>query len=127
MAAGAAAATLSPSPDQLLQQRQALQLSPEQVEQLQSLSSEAREARKAAIRYEAEAKIAEIDFNALMQQETIDLAKVEATAKRFASLLTKIRLAPLSTYAKVKALLTPDQRQTLQQPRTQVAAASGGS
>ncbi len=94
----------------LLQQREQLGLSPEQVQQVQAISSEA---RKALIRHAAEVQVTEIDLSALMQAEPVDLTQVEDAVKRLESQRAERRLARLSAVAQAKALLTPEQRQQL--------------
>ena len=102
----------------LLQQREQLGLSPEQVKQLQALANEA---RKALIRHEAEGQIAEMDLEALMQADPVALTQVEEAVKSLESQRTATRLASLNAVAKAKALLTPEQRQKWP---TQTAATS---
>ena len=92
----------------LVQQREQLGLSAEQVQQVRALATEA---RKAWIRYEAEARTTEIDLETLMQADPVDLPQVKATVQRLASQRAEMRLALLNAIAKAKALLTPEQRQ----------------
>ena len=58
----------------LVQQREQLGLSAAQIQQLQTLANEA---RKALIRHNAEVQVTEMEIEALMQAEPVDLAQVE--------------------------------------------------
>lgn len=103
---------------QLLQQRKPLDLTPEQVQQLQALVNET---RKTLIRDKAEIQVAELDLQALMQAEPVDMAQVQEIVQRQESQRVKIRLARLNAIASAKEILTPEQRQ---QASTQTAATS---
>lgn len=92
----------------LLQQREPLNLTSEQVQQFQGLANET---RKALIRQRAEIQVAELDLEALMQAETVDLAQVKDAAQRLESQSTEMRLTRLNAIANAKAMLTPEQRQ----------------
>lgn len=92
----------------LLQQREQLGLSAEQVQQLQATANEARKAR---IRHEAEARTTAIDLETLMQADPVDLTQVKAAVQRLEAQRAEMRLAQLTAIAKAKALLTPEQRQ----------------
>lgn len=92
----------------LLQQREQLDLAPDQVQQLQDL---ARDTHKALIRQGAELQVTELDLEALMRADPIDFARVEEAVKRQESQRAEMRLARLDAIAKAKALLTPEQRQ----------------
>ena len=102
----------------LVQQREQLGLSAAQIQQLQTLANEA---RKALIRHNAEVQVTEMEIEALMQAEPVDLAQVEDTVKGLESRRTEMRLARLNAVVKARALLTPEQRQQLS---TQTATAS---
>ena len=115
---GSGAQDSIPLLQRLVQQRGQLGLSPEQVRQVQAISSQA---RKALIRHTAEVQVAEIDLSALMQADPVDLSQVEDAVKRLESQRAEMRLARLSAVAKVKTLLTPEQRQQLS---TQTVATS---
>ncbi len=102
----------------LVQQREQLGLSAAQVQQLQTLANEA---RKALIRHNAEVQVTEMEIEALMQAEPVDLAQVEDTVKGLESRRAEMLLARLNAIAKSRAILTPEQRQQLS---TQTATAS---
>lgn len=102
----------------LLQQRERLGLSSEQVPQLQALVNET---RKALIRHEAEIQLAELDLETLMQADPVDLTEVKEAVHRLESQHAAGRLARLNTIAEARAILTPEQRQ---QVSMQTAATS---
>ncbi len=91
----------------LLQQREQLGLTPEQVQQLQALDHEV---RKAQIRHEAEIQVSELDIETLMQADPVDLTQVKGVVQRLESQRAEMRLARLTAIANAKALLTPEQR-----------------
>lgn len=92
----------------LLQQREQLNLTPQQIQQLQALANDT---RKALIRDKAEIEIAELDLKALMQAEPIDMTQVQEIVQRQESKGAEMRLARLNAIASAKGLLTPEQRQ----------------
>lgn len=102
----------------LLQQREQLGLTSEQVQQLQALVNET---RKALIRHRAEMQMAEVDLKTLMQADPVDLTQAETAVKDLEAQRSAMRLARLKAVASAKALLTPEQRQ---QVATQAAATS---
>jgi hypothetical protein len=95
----------------MLEHREALGLSPEQTSRLETLRAEfARE----AIRREAEIRIAEMDLAALLDQDPLDLPRVEAKIREVAQLRADLRIARLRTIEQGKAVLTAEQRARLQ-------------
>lgn len=92
----------------LLQQREQLNLTPQQIQQLQALVNDT---RKALIRDKAEIEIAELDLKALMQAEPIDMTQVQEIIQRQEAKGAEMRLARLNAIASAKGLLTPEQRQ----------------
>jgi hypothetical protein len=95
----------------MLEHREALGLSPEQTGRLETLRAEfARE----AIRREAEIRIAEMDLAALLDQDPLDLPRVEAKVRELAQLRADLRIARLRTIEQGKAVLTAEQRARLQ-------------
>lgn len=92
----------------ILQQSEELELTPDQIQQLQTL---VHETRKALIRHEAEVQVAELDVEALMRAEPVDLAQVKEVVRRVETQRTEMRLARLQAMVNAKALLTPEQRQ----------------
>ena len=94
----------------MLQRRADLGLTPEQVTRLEGLRDGfARE----AIRRDADLRIAEIDLQALLDQDPLDMGKVETKVREVAQLHADLRIARLRTIEQGKALLTPEQRARL--------------
>jgi Spy/CpxP family protein refolding chaperone len=95
----------------MLQHRADLGLTPEQVTRLEGLRDGfARE----AIRREADIRIAELDLGSLLEQDPLDMTKVEAKVRELAQLQADLRVARLRTIEQGKALLTPEQKTRLQ-------------
>jgi Spy/CpxP family protein refolding chaperone len=120
---GSGAPTVLTLIGQLLQQQQPYKLSPDQVKQLQTLQTEA---QKAGLRNTAEVRIAELDLDALLREDPIDLAKVEDTIKALESLRSSGRSSYARTLVRAKALLTPEQVKKVQEGQT-TAMDHGGS
>jgi len=94
----------------MLQRRADLGLTPEQVTRLEGLRDGfARE----AIRRDADLRIAELDLQALLDQDPLDMAKVETKVREVAQLRADLRIARLRTIEQGKALLTPEQKARL--------------
>ena len=94
----------------MLQRRADLGLTPEQVTRLEGLRDGfARE----AIRRDADLRIAELDLQALLDQDPLDIGKVETKVREVAQLRADLRIARLRTIEQGKALLTPEQRARL--------------
>ena len=95
----------------MLHHRSELGLSPEQVSRLETLRGEF---SREAIRRDAEIRIAELDLTALLEQEPMDLAKVEPKVREVSQLRDDLRIARLRAIEQGKAVLTPEQRTRLQ-------------
>jgi Spy/CpxP family protein refolding chaperone len=95
----------------MLHHRSELGLSPEQVSRLETLRGEF---SRDAIRRDAEIRIAELDLAALLEQEPVDLAKVEPKVREVSQLRDDLRIARLRVIEQGKAVLTPEQRTRLQ-------------
>ena len=94
----------------MLQRREELELTPEQAQALESLRSDF---QREAIRRDADLRVAEMDLDALLQAEQVDMAKVEAKVREIERLSADLRLARLSVIERGKAQLTSDQRAKL--------------
>lgn len=95
----------------MLHHRAELGLSADQVSRLETLRGDfARE----AIRRGADIRIAELDLATLLEQDPVDLAKVEAKVREIAQLRADLRIARLRTVEQGKAVLTAEQRTRLQ-------------
>jgi len=94
----------------MLRNREALGLTPEQVQRLEQLRLDfARD----AIRRGADLRVAEVDLMALRQAEPADLVRIEAKLREIERLRADLRLARIRTIETGKAQLTPDQRAKL--------------
>ncbi|MBM4299884.1 MAG: periplasmic heavy metal sensor [Deltaproteobacteria bacterium] len=107
---------------QLLNNREALGLSAEQVRKLEQLRDGF---QRQSIRNDADLRIVEIDIAALLEQEPVDLAKVEAKMREGEKLRTDLRIARVRAIEQARGLLTVEQKKKLQelnlaplQPRT---------
>jgi len=69
---------------------------------------------KEAIRRTSEIDVAELELRELLEQEKVDLAKVEAWTKKIALLRADQRLARIKTIEAGKAQLTPEQQRKLE-------------
>lgn len=65
---------------------------------------------KEAVRRSSEIEVAELELKGLLEQETVDLGKVEEQAKKIALLRADLRVARIKTIEAGKALLTQEQR-----------------
>ena len=95
----------------MLHHRSELGLSPEQVGRLETLRGDF---TREAIRRDADIRIAELDLAALLEQDPLDLAKVETKVREVAQLRADFRIARLRAIEQGKAVLTPEQRTRLQ-------------
>ncbi len=94
----------------MLRFRQQLALSNEQVGKLTALRSGF---EKEAIRAGAEIRVVEIELDDLLDQEKVDLGKVEAAIRKEESLRGNLRLSRVKTIEAGKAILTAEQRDKL--------------
>jgi len=69
---------------------------------------------KEAIRRTSEIDVAELELKGLLEQDTVDLVKVEAQAKKIALLRAELRVARIKTIEGGKEVLSPDQRGKLE-------------
>jgi len=95
----------------MLEHRTELGLSGEQVARLEALRSDF---MREAIRREAEIRIAELDLAALLEQDPLDLGRVEAKVREVAQLRADLRIGRLRTIEQGKGVLTAEQRTRLQ-------------
>ena len=103
----------------ILQLRQQLGLSAEQVSQLTAMRSEF---EKEAIRVGAEIRVIEVDLDDLLEQEKVDIGKVEAAIRKEETLRGNLRISRIQTIEAGKALLSAEQRDKL---RKALEAGSG--
>ena len=90
-------------------------------DQLALTSDQERSLRKLRAKFEKEAitrtseiDVAELELKELLEQEKVDLIKVEAWTKKVALLRADLRLARIKTIEAGKALLTPEQQRKLE-------------
>ena len=95
----------------MLHHRTELGLSADQVSRLETLRGDF---TREAIRRDADIRIAELDLNLLLEQDPMDLAKVETKMREVAQLRADLRIARLRAVEQGKAVLTPEQRTRLQ-------------
>jgi len=68
---------------------------------------------KESIKRTAEIDVAELELNGLLEQDKVDVAKVEALAKKIAMLQAELRVGRVKTIEAGKAVLTPEQTEKL--------------
>ena len=95
----------------MLHWKEQLGLTPDQERSLRELRASF---EKEAIRATSEIDVGELELKELMEQDRVDLVKVEAQAKKTALLRADLRVARIKTIEAGKALLTPDQRSKLE-------------
>ena len=95
----------------MLHHRTELGLSADQVSRLETLRSDF---TREAIRRGAEIRIAELDLGTLLEQEPVDMTKVEAKVREVGQLRADLRIARLRAVEQSKAVLSPEQRTRLQ-------------
>jgi hypothetical protein len=96
----------------MLQNREKLGLSDDQVKRLEQLRTEF---QKESIRRDADVRVAEMDLKGLLEAQPVDMAKVEAKAREIERWHADVRLARIRAIEKAKELLTADQRKKLQE------------
>jgi Spy/CpxP family protein refolding chaperone len=96
----------------MLQNREKLGLSSDQVKKLEQLKADF---QKESIRRDADARVAEMDLKSLLEAQPADMAKVEAKVREIERGRADIRLARIRVIEKAKELLTADQRKKLQE------------
>ena len=95
----------------MLHHRAELGLSPEQVARLETIRGDfARE----AIRRGADIRIAELDLATLLEQDPVDLAKVETKTREVAQIRADLQVARFRAVEQGKTVLTAEQRTRLQ-------------
>src|SRR5262249_39453458 len=95
----------------MLHHRAELGLSADQVSRLETLRGDF---TRESIRRGADIRIAELDLATLLEQDTVDLAKVEATVREVAQLSGDLRIVRLRTVEQGKASLSQERQTRLQ-------------
>lgn len=96
----------------MLQSKDDLGLTPEQVRTLRKVRTDF---QRGAITRTAEIKLAAVDLRGLMEQDTLDLPKVEMQVRKIASLHADQRVAGIKMVQAGKAVLTPEQQEKFKQ------------
>jgi Spy/CpxP family protein refolding chaperone len=73
------------------------------------------EALKTGIQARAELRVAQLGLGEQLRAERVDMTQVEATLKESEGLRTRLRMHLIQAHERAKALLTPEQRQKLEQ------------
>jgi Spy/CpxP family protein refolding chaperone len=111
----------------MLNNRERLGLSEEQVKKLESIRDNF---ERQSIRNDAESRIVELDIAALLDSETVDLAKAEGKIREAAKLRADLRIARLRAIEQANALLSAEQKKKLQElapPQRPPRPAHGGA
>ncbi|MDE2059262.1 MAG: Spy/CpxP family protein refolding chaperone [candidate division NC10 bacterium] len=95
----------------MLMCKEQLGLTADQERSLRGLRSDF---QKESIRRIAEIDVAELELNGLLEQDKVDMAKVEAAVKKIAMLQAELRVGRIKTIEAGKAVLTPEQREKLE-------------
>lgn len=104
---------------QLLNNKDALGLSAEQVRKLEQLRDNY---QKLSIRADAQLRIVEIDIAALLDNEPVEMAKVESKMREAEKLRVDLRIARVRAIEQAKALLNAEQKKKLQDLNLHVRA-----
>jgi Spy/CpxP family protein refolding chaperone len=97
---------------QLLNNREALGLSADQVRKLEQLRDGF---QRQSIRNDADLRIVELDIAALLENEPVDLVKVEAKMREGEKLRTDLRIARVRAIEQARGLLTAEQKKKFQE------------
>ncbi len=88
--------------------KEQLGLTPDQERSLRELRSNY---EKEAITRTSEIRVAELELNGMLEQEKVDMTKVEGETRKIELLRADRRLARIKTIEAGKAVLTPDQQE----------------
>ena len=94
----------------MLNHRDDLALSPEQVRNLERLRNDF---EREAVKREADSRVAEMDLSALLEADSVDLTKTEAKVREIERLRADLRFARIRAIAQGKELLSQEQREKL--------------
>ncbi len=100
----------------MLRNREKLGLSDEQVRRMEQLRTEF---EKESIRKDADRRVAEMDLDALLNTQSVDMTKVEAKVREIEKQRADLRLARIRAIEKAKEQLTAEQRKKLQEVLTE--------
>jgi len=91
----------------ILNYRDFLRLTPEQVKKLEQLRDNF---QRQSIRHDADTRILEVDIAELLDQPNVDLAKVEAKIRAVEKFRGDLRIARIRAIEQAKAVLNAEQR-----------------
>jgi Spy/CpxP family protein refolding chaperone len=91
----------------MLNYKDYLRLSPEQVKKLEQLRDNF---QRQSIRHDADTRILELDIAELLDQPNVDAAKVEAKIRAVEKLRADLRIARMRTVEQAKGVLNAEQR-----------------
>jgi len=97
---------------QLLNNREALGLSADQVRKLEQLRDGF---QRQSIRNDADLRIVELDVAAFLENDPVDLVKLEAKMREGEKLRTDLRLARIRAIEQARGLLNAEQKKKLQE------------
>jgi Spy/CpxP family protein refolding chaperone len=104
---------------QMLSNKEYLQLTAEQVRKLEQLRDNF---QRQSIRVEADLKIIEMDIAALLENDPVEVAKVEQKIRETEKHRADIRIARIRVIEQAKTLLNSEQKKKLQELSTQARA-----
>jgi len=97
---------------QILNNREALGLSADQVRKLEQLRDGF---QRQSIRSDADLRIVELDIAALLENDPVDMAKLEAKMREEEKLRTDLRMARIRAIEQARGLLNTEQKKKLQE------------
>ncbi len=104
---------------QILSSKEALGLSAEQTRKLEQLRDEF---QRQSIRSDADLKIVELDIAAALENDPVDMTKLEAKMREAEKLRADLRIVRIRAIEHAKALLTAEQKKKLQEMSRQTFA-----
>jgi Spy/CpxP family protein refolding chaperone len=114
-----------PTLTQILTNKEMLGLSADQVRKLEQLRDNF---QRQSIRTDADSRIIELDIAALLDNDPVELAKVEQKIREAEKLRADLRIARIRIVEQAKALLNPEQKKKFQEiepPRSPRLSRSG--
>jgi Spy/CpxP family protein refolding chaperone len=97
---------------QLLSNRETLNLSADQVRKLEQLRDNF---QRQAIRSDADLRIVELDIATLLDNEPVDMGKLEHKIRESEKLRTDLRIARIRTIEQARGVLTSEQKKKFQE------------
>ena len=108
-----------PEISQILSSKEALGLSADQTRKLEQLRDDF---QRLSIRSDADLKIVEIDIAAALENDPVEMAKLEAKMREAEKLRADLRIGRMRAIEHAKALLTAEQKKKLQEMSRQTLA-----